>query len=185
MPENKQYNKPARAFEILNIGNYELEYLNDKPFDYLVFMLKLYLAEPVTGFRHIHGKKGIRLIHIGSLNAPVSMEEVRNTVKEGIDNKITKLDILGWEWSYEVNDLGKQYYPDYIVELKDGEFYFVETKGLVDIDVPRKDERAEKWCEDLTKLTENEWRFIRVNQSLFEGHDFKSFEELVKSHNQT
>ncbi|MGC8979028.1 DNA methyltransferase [Caldisericum sp.] len=117
--ENKEsYGKPAKPFEILNIGNYELEYLNDKRFDYLVFMLKLYGAEPITGFRHIHGKKGIRLVHVGSLNAPVSMEEVRNTIKECVDNKITKLDILGWEWSYEVNDLAKQIAKEHKIDLR-------------------------------------------------------------------
>ena len=116
--ENKIYGKPARPFEILNIGNYELEYLQEKPFDYLVFMLKLYGAEPVTGFRYIHGKKGIRLVHVGSLNAPVSMEEVRNTIKECVDNKITKLDILGWEWSYEVNDLAKQLAKEHKIDLR-------------------------------------------------------------------
>lgn len=79
-------------------------------------------------------------------------------------------------------DVIKQYYPDYIIETDKGEFYFVETKGLVDIDVPRKDERAKKWCEDLTKLTGKKWSFIRVNQQLFESHDFKTFNELVKAH---
>ncbi|MEM4347892.1 MAG: DEAD/DEAH box helicase family protein [Candidatus Altiarchaeota archaeon] len=78
----------------------------------------------------------------------------------------------------------KQYYPDYIVETEKGEFYFVETKGLVDIDVPRKDERAKKWCEDLTKLTGKKWNFIRIDQSLFESHDFKTFDELVGAHKQ-
>jgi len=115
---NEKYGKPARPFEILNIGNYELEYLQEKPFDYLVFMLKLYGAEPVAGFRYIHGKKGIRLVHVGSLNAPVSMEEVRNTIKECVDNKITKLDILGWEWSYEVNDLAKQLAKEHKIDLR-------------------------------------------------------------------
>ncbi len=116
--KKKNYGKPARPFEILNIGNYELEYLSEKPYDYLIFMLKLYGAEPVTGFRYIHGKKGIRLVHVGSLNAPVSMEEVRNTIKECVNNKITKLDILGWEWSYEVNDLGKQLAKEHKIDLR-------------------------------------------------------------------
>jgi len=80
------------------------------------------------------------------------------------------------------SDVVKQYYPDYVIETDKGEFYFVETKGLVDIDVSRKDERAKKWCEDLTKLTGRKWSFIRVNQQLFESHDFKTFNELVKAH---
>ncbi|MEM5777199.1 MAG: site-specific DNA-methyltransferase [Candidatus Aenigmatarchaeota archaeon] len=116
--EKKVYGRLARPFEILNIGNYEFEYLQEKPFDYLVFMLKLYGAEPVNGFRYIHGKKGIRLVHVGSLNTPVTMEEIRNCIKECVDNNITKLDILGWEWSYEVNDLAKQLGKEHKIDLR-------------------------------------------------------------------
>ncbi|MEM5777200.1 MAG: DEAD/DEAH box helicase family protein [Candidatus Aenigmatarchaeota archaeon] len=78
------------------------------------------------------------------------------------------------------NGVIKQYYPDYIVETDKGEFYFIETKGLIDIDVPRKDERAKKWCEDLTKLSGKKWYFMRINQDLFQNCDFNSFYELVK-----
>lgn len=81
-----------------------------------------------------------------------------------------------------VSDIIKQYYPDFIVETSNGEFFFVETKGLVDEDVPRKDARAVKWCEDLTKLNGKKWSFVRINQKLFENHDFKTFEELLKAH---
>jgi len=116
--KKKSYGKPARPFEILNIGNYELEYLQQKPYDYLIFMLKLYGAEPITGFRYIHGKKGIRLVHVGSLNAPVTMDEVRKCIMECVENKITKLDILGWEWSYEVNDLSKQLAKKHKIDLR-------------------------------------------------------------------
>jgi len=80
-------------------------------------------------------------------------------------------------------DVVKQYYPDYILETTKGGFYFVETKGLVDVDVERKDERAKIWCRDLTKITGKKWNFIRVNQQLFESHDLKSFEDLIKTHN--
>jgi len=82
-------------------------------------------------------------------------------------------------------DVVKPYYPDYILETTNGKFYFVETKGLVDIDVARKDERAKKWCEDLTRITGKPWKFIRVNQGLFESHDFKSFKDLIKAHKMT
>jgi len=116
--KKESYGKPARPFEILNIGNYELEYLQQKPYDYLIFMLKLYGAEPITGFRYIHGKKGIRLVHVGSLNAPVTMDEVRKCIMECVENKITKLDILGWEWSYEVNDLSKQLAKKHKIDLR-------------------------------------------------------------------
>jgi len=116
--KKKNYGRPARPFEILNIGNYELEYFQQKPKDYLLFMLKLYGAEPITGFRYIHGKKGIRLVHIGSLNAPVTMDEVKKCILECAENNITKLDILGWEWNYEVNDLAKQLAKEHKIDLR-------------------------------------------------------------------
>jgi len=103
----KKYGKTARPFEILNIGNYETVYWQEREDEYLAFMLKLYQAEPSTGYRYIHGRKGDRVVHIGPLNAPVTMGEVEKTVVECGENKIKKLDILGWEWSYEVNELAK------------------------------------------------------------------------------
>lgn len=38
---NKKYEKPARPFEIWNIGNYETVYWQEREDEYLVFMLKL------------------------------------------------------------------------------------------------------------------------------------------------
>lgn len=80
------------------------------------------------------------------------------------------------------SDVVKQYYPDYIIETSKGDLFVIESKGLVDVDVPRKDARAKKWCEDLTRITGKKWIFVRINQELFEGHDYKTFEELLKAH---
>lgn len=119
LDENKEsYGQPARPFEILNIGSYEIRYWQEKPAEYLNFMLKLYQAQPVSGFRYLHGKKGNRLVHVSSLNAPVSMDEVRKTVLECADNGFNKLDILGWEWSYEVNDLAKHLAKEKGIDLR-------------------------------------------------------------------
>ncbi|HIH96719.1 MAG TPA: hypothetical protein HA348_04460 [Thermoplasmata archaeon] len=108
MPEKKQYGKPARPFELWNIGNYETVYWQEKQDEYLAFTLKLYQAQPLTGFRYLHGRKGDRAVHVGPLNAPVTMEEVEKVVIECRANNFNKADILGWEWSYEVNELGKE-----------------------------------------------------------------------------
>jgi adenine-specific DNA-methyltransferase len=116
--ENTLYGLLARPFEILNIGNYELEYFNDRPENYLEFILRLYNAEKIKGFNYLHGKKGSRVVHVGSLNAPVSMEEIKDTLKECVKNNITKLDVLGWEWSYEVNELAKEQAEKQGIDLK-------------------------------------------------------------------
>ncbi len=108
LKENKEkYNNPARPFELWNIGNYETVYWQERQDEYLAFMLKLYQSQPLTGFRYIHGRKGDRAVHIGPLNAPVTMEEVEKVVIECRTNNFNKADILGWEWSYEVNELAK------------------------------------------------------------------------------
>ena len=103
-----KYDRIARPFELWNIGNYETIYWQEKEEEYLSFMLKLYQARPLTGFRYLHGTKGDRIVHVGPLNAPVTMEEVEKVVVECRGNKFNKADVLGWEWSYEVNELGKE-----------------------------------------------------------------------------
>lgn len=106
--EGKQYTKPARPFELWNIGNYETVYWQEKQDEHLAFMLKLYQAQSLTGFRYLHGRKGDRAVHIGPLNAPVTMEEVERVVIECRANNFNKADVLGWEWSYDVNELAKE-----------------------------------------------------------------------------
>ena len=103
-----KYGKPARPFELWNIGNYELAYWKENPQDYLSFMTKLYEAKPLNGFRYIHATKGQRAVHIGSSNSPVSMDKIRNFISECISNNFDKADVLGWEWNYEVNELAKK-----------------------------------------------------------------------------
>jgi len=105
--KKERYGNPARPFELWNIGNYETVYWQERQDEYLAFMLKLYQAQPLTGFRYIHGRKGDRAVHIGPLNAPVTMEEVEKVVIECRANNFNKADVLGWEWSYEVNELAK------------------------------------------------------------------------------
>lgn len=116
--EGKKYGNPARPFELWNIGNYETVYWQEKEDEYLAFMLKLYQSQPLTGFRYFHGRKGDRAVHIGPLNAPVTMEDVEKVVIECRANKFNEADVLGWEWSYEVNELAKQLAKKNGVDLK-------------------------------------------------------------------
>jgi len=114
----KEYGNPARPFELWNIGNYETVYWQERQDEYLTFMLKLYQTTPLTGFRYLHGRKGDRTVHIGPLNAPVTMEDVEKVVIECRNNSFNKVDILGWEWSYEVNELAKTSAKKNGVDLK-------------------------------------------------------------------
>jgi adenine-specific DNA-methyltransferase len=106
--DNRKYGKPARPFEIWNVGNYETVYWQERLEEYLTFMLKLYGAQPLTGFKYLHGVKGGRIVHVAPLNAPVTMDEVEKVILECRANGFNKADILGWEWAYEVNELAKE-----------------------------------------------------------------------------
>lgn len=116
--DGEQYEKPARPFELWNIGNYETVYWQEKQDEYLGFMLMLYQAQSLTGFRYLHGRKGERAVHVGPLNAPVTMEELEKVVIECRTNSFNKADVLGWEWSYDVNELAKELAKKNGVDLK-------------------------------------------------------------------
>jgi len=113
-----KYEKPAKPFELWNIGNYETVYWQEREDEYLAFMLKLYQSQSLTGFRYLRGRKGERAVHIGPLNAPVTMEEVEKVVIECRANNFNKADVLGWEWSYEVNELAKELAKKNAVDLR-------------------------------------------------------------------
>ena len=54
---------------------------------------------------HLHGKKDKALVHIGAVDAPVTINQVNQAVDEVIQSKQKELHILGWEWEMGLNDL--------------------------------------------------------------------------------
>jgi hypothetical protein len=102
----------CKPFEVLNLGKYERQYwqgvtfgdkrdksvTEQKLYEYLAFILKLYGAQPVAGMAHIHGKKGKALVHVGAVDAPVTIDEVNQALDECAKLKQTELHVLGWEW---------------------------------------------------------------------------------------
>ena len=109
----------CKPFEVLNLGKYERQYwqgvtfgaTKGKPsaeqalYEYLAFILKLYGAQPVTGMAQIHGKKGKALVHIGAVDAPVTISEIDLAVTECAKLKQGELHVLGWEWEMGLYDL--------------------------------------------------------------------------------
>ena len=61
----------------------------------------------------------------------------------------------------------RHYYPDFVVAATNDISYLVETKGQEDIEVAQKDLAANIWVEHATKLTGNEWRYLKVLQKDF------------------
>jgi adenine-specific DNA-methyltransferase len=126
--EGKKYGMKARPFEILNLGRYERQFWKVKAFgikdeqqalyEYLAFILKLYGAEPITGSAQIHGKKGNALVYIGAVDAPVTIQEVADALKDTKDMGVKELHVLGWEWEMGLNDAIQEVSKQMAVRLK-------------------------------------------------------------------
>jgi type III restriction enzyme len=75
------------------------------------------------------------------------------------------------------------YIPDFIVRTNDGDVFIVETKGRVDLDVPRKMQRLAQWCADATAASRAEggptYRFVYVDQEGFGKYRPDRFAALV------
>lgn len=109
----------CKPFEVLNLGKYERQYWQGVTFgadkerhvteqalyEYLAFILKLYGAQPVAGMEHLHGKKGRAMVHIGAVDAPVTIAEIQAAVDECAKLKQGELHVLGWEWEMGLYDL--------------------------------------------------------------------------------
>jgi adenine specific DNA methylase Mod len=101
----------CKPFEVLNLGKYERKYWQGVTFkekskedqqvaiyQYIAFILKLYGAEPLTGTVHLHGKKGKAVVHVGAVDAPVTIDEIAACLDECEKLKLPELYVLGWEW---------------------------------------------------------------------------------------
>jgi len=83
---------------------------------YVRFILELYNARPISGYVWLHGLKGGRMVHVGSVDAPVSAGDVSNIVSEfrravgtGAEAPATNsIDILGWDFAFEINEVARQ-----------------------------------------------------------------------------
>lgn len=54
---------------------------------------------------HLHGKKGNAVVHVGAVDAPVTIDEINACLDECEAIKQKELHILGWEWEmglYEI-----------------------------------------------------------------------------------
>ncbi len=61
----------------------------------------------------------------------------------------------------------KSYYPDFVAVDENGACFLLETKGQETADVPRKDAAAARWCENASKLSGADWKYIKVPQEEF------------------
>jgi adenine-specific DNA-methyltransferase len=110
----KDEGKSFRAFEILNLGRYERQHyvgLNpnlreeeqrkqreQKEAAFVDLILSAYKAEKAEGFECFRGAKAGRLVAIGPVNLPVTRLFVEEMILEARKKRITKADILGFEF---------------------------------------------------------------------------------------
>lgn len=106
----------CKPFVVQNMGKYERQFWQGVTFkkrsdeqmpiyEYIRFILKLYNAEPLTGMMHIHGKKGKHFVHVGAVDAPVTLIEIKEAIDEVKQAGQRSLDILGWEWEMGLHNV--------------------------------------------------------------------------------
>jgi adenine-specific DNA-methyltransferase len=92
---------------------------------YRNFILELYHAKQITSYMWLHGAKAGRLVHIGSVDAPVSNDDVKRIVQEfwktvgkNVEQKSNGIDVLGWDFAFELNETASQFAAANKVDLK-------------------------------------------------------------------
>jgi len=134
----KAEGKNYRTFEILNLGKYERQHfigvnpnlreatrrrqLEEREAAFLDLILHAYRAEKVEQFACFHGKRAGRLMAVGPVNLPVTRLFVEEIILECRKQRITKVDILGFEFEMglfpnmldEVRGKGIDIAPKYI-----------------------------------------------------------------------
>lgn len=129
----------AKPFIVQNLGKYERHRwakANGSFTDYINFILELYHAEPVEGFINLHGRKGNTFVRIGTVDAPVTLTEIQETLAECKENNIKNLDVLGWEWEMGLHDMVRDEAERYGVKLKTLQI----PREVMDVDPKIKEE---------------------------------------------
>ncbi|MGA8871043.1 MAG: site-specific DNA-methyltransferase [Candidatus Acidiferrales bacterium] len=121
-----------KPFEVQNLGKYErqvwqvaefpttgkndLEEQRHRETAYRQFILDLYHARPFSGQAWLHGTKSGRMVHVGAVDAPVTLADVKSIAREAWKTLSTgeagatkaSVDILGWDFAFELNEPAKQ-----------------------------------------------------------------------------
>lgn len=115
----------VKPFVVQNLGKYERQlwrkaefgdHAEERMLAYRRFILDLYKAQPITGYTWLHGVKSGRMVHVSSVDAPVSPGDVaqlaaefRRAIGTGAGApKTNGVDVLGWDFAFELNEVAKQ-----------------------------------------------------------------------------
>ncbi len=126
----------VKPFVVQNLGKYERQQWMQAEFDnpqsriqqekaYKNFICELYHAKPLEGYTWIHGVKAGRMIYVGSVEAPVTVEDVKQTILEfwklvGKEQSIKTngIDFLGWDFAFELNEIAQEHAKQNKVDVK-------------------------------------------------------------------
>lgn len=102
--------RQCKPFTVANLGRYERQVwqadtTGSRLREYLDFIIELYHASPNHDFQHIHGALGKRAVHVGAVDAPVTLAEIKEALDEATGSGFQGLDILGWEFEMGLHDL--------------------------------------------------------------------------------
>ncbi|MGA2186863.1 MAG: site-specific DNA-methyltransferase [Bryobacteraceae bacterium] len=116
----------VRPFAIQNLGKYERQAWQGAEFPnpedqrareaaYRNFILDLYRASPMSGRAWLHGTKSGRFVHVGAVDAPVTLADVKAVAAETwkavgsgqAGSQKAAADILGWEFAFELNETAR------------------------------------------------------------------------------
>ena len=117
-------------FSVQNLGKYErqawqvaefqsgeadaLEQQRLRETAYRKFILDLYRSTPIGGYQWLHGLKSGRMVHVGAVDAPVTLTDVKAIAREvwkaasAGGAKKAAVDILGWEFAFELNETARE-----------------------------------------------------------------------------
>jgi len=115
----------VKPFVVQNLGKYERQVWQAAEFGesaearlraYRTFILDLYHAEPYEGHVWLHGMKAGRLVHVGTVDAPIAQSDVTQIAAEfrraiGIGAnapKVAEIDVLGWDFALDANETIRQ-----------------------------------------------------------------------------
>ncbi len=130
-------NEPSvRPFVVQNLGKYERQAWQVAEFGhdqekvalaqarYRKFILDLYSAEPLNGYNWLHGIKAGHFVHVGSVDAPVLLGDIKAIAREfykavgqGSGATTNSVDVLGWDFAFELNEMGKQMAADENIKM--------------------------------------------------------------------
>ncbi|HEX6508482.1 MAG TPA: DNA methyltransferase [Chloroflexota bacterium] len=112
----------VRPFVVQNLGKYERQAWQVAEFGevaelaYRNFILELYKAQPLSGYIWLHGSRRGALVHVATVDAPVTVGDVQQILMEyrrvigtgeGAPTS-NRIDILGWDFAFELNEVAKQ-----------------------------------------------------------------------------